>query len=233
MPVCAEAIELQTPLESSNRELTNTQTYTHTLARIITMRAFAVLRVHADSTAWTTEHFLLLTAVGFVFSQLCCTVSHVREYESLAGKSCKMISCRCVCVHVQWYCFSLSMHIHIDEQLKRNYSALCALVRASASLRHRHRHRRTLIFIFNLFCVDLLKMFCTVPYAMAKLSGFAANYKRFMPTMMTSSRKLRSACMCVSVRASFGWSLACARNACAQNHNPQIIRRCIESHSHT
>lgn len=63
------------------------------------------------------------------------------------------------------------------------------------------------IFIFNLFCVDLLKMFCTKACATGKASGFAANYKDFVPTRWRS--RMFSVCVrvyvCVLHFEGFSW----------------------------
>lgn len=195
--VCRRAIELQTPLESCNSGHTNTRkhgTYTQTRPHNIHARiccASSACGQHGmDGRTLLTSHCCGVCLFAIMLYCFACT--GIWKFGRQIVQNDLVLVCVCVraCMS-NGIVSAVSMHIHIDEQLKRNYSPLCALVRASASLRH--RHRRTFVFIFNLFCVDLLKMFCAVPYAMAKLSGFAANYKRFMPTMMTSSREL---CVC-------------------------------------
>lgn len=133
---------------------------------------------------------------GLSFAQLSCTVSHVvREYESFAGKiqfSCEracilvrvclrarapcLCVCACACPLVLFLVWPNCTHAY-SHRRKTIHHCVCY-----ASLCHR-RCRIHFFFSFNLFCVDLLKMFCAMAWCdWVNVSGFAANYKDFVPT---------------------------------------------------
>lgn len=206
------AIELKTPLQSCNSTNTHTHTHAHSQA-LITMRALAYFLCTRTQHGMDGKHCGVCLCAIMLYCFACTGIWKFRRQivqiwfqvcvcEWVRVGTCAMSDG----IVLAWHS---STHAHIP--IKRNHSPLCVLplvasaVVASAVV-------AAFIFIFNLFCVDLLKMFCTKACATGKASGFAANYKDFVPTMTKSNVQRVRVCVCFILRAFRGWLLMWVRS---------------------